>query len=191
MSTSESNYHYGDLAVALVGAAIARLDAGEADFSLRDLAKDVGVSATATYRHFKSRDELLAAVANEGFRLLDEDEDPPVPEASDALLAALEGYVNFAATRPALFMLMFGKLHQTEKGMPNRTASWANLSHRVFAVTGTTDEADVARIWSAVHGTAALVLSGLIGEERRRDNIVRRILEPLARNPTCKSTKGT
>ena len=44
------------------------LEGGAAHFSLREVARRVGISAAAVYRHFDSKDALLGAVCEEGFR---------------------------------------------------------------------------------------------------------------------------
>ena len=70
MSTSNrSSYHHGALRPALIAAARALLDEGGPEaVGLREAARRVGVSPTATYRHFKDKEALLAALAVEGFR---------------------------------------------------------------------------------------------------------------------------
>lgn len=57
-------YHHGNLKPALIAAALKEIAAeGPEQFSLRGVARRAGVSAPAVYRHFASKDELLAAVA--------------------------------------------------------------------------------------------------------------------------------
>ncbi|MDQ3996358.1 MAG: TetR/AcrR family transcriptional regulator, partial [Gemmatimonadota bacterium] len=64
-------YHHGDLRRALVDAAIPLLrDGGPEALTLRAVARAAGVSQTAPYRHFADRAELVAAVAESGFRRL-------------------------------------------------------------------------------------------------------------------------
>src|SRR6266540_5232917 len=59
-------YHHGDLRRALVDAAIELVrDRGPDGFTLREAARRVGVSQTAPYRHFATKDALLAAVAEQ------------------------------------------------------------------------------------------------------------------------------
>jgi AcrR family transcriptional regulator len=63
-----ANYHHGDLRAALVGAARLILEREGFDaLSLRAVARGAGVSQAAPYHHFKDKDELLGAVAAEGF----------------------------------------------------------------------------------------------------------------------------
>ena len=76
MSTSSKSgpsdrYHHGDLRRALVDEALVLLaESGDGGFSLRELARRVGVTANASYRHFANKDALLQALAAEGFRRL-------------------------------------------------------------------------------------------------------------------------
>ena len=64
-------YHHGDLRRALVEAAERILEnEGPSALSLRAVAREAGVSAAAPYHHFKDKNELLAAIAQEGFELL-------------------------------------------------------------------------------------------------------------------------
>ena len=71
MSTSkdEPRYHHGDLRRALVAGGLVLLEEkGASALGLREIARLVGVSAAAPYRHFADRKALLEAVAAEGFR---------------------------------------------------------------------------------------------------------------------------
>jgi AcrR family transcriptional regulator len=66
-----ATYHHGDLRRALVDAALALVqERGAEGFTLREAARRVGVSQTAPYRHFETKEALLAAVAEEGFTTL-------------------------------------------------------------------------------------------------------------------------
>jgi AcrR family transcriptional regulator len=66
------NYHHGNLKESLVNAALGNLHRGVAfeEISLRKLAKDLGVSPAAPYRHFSDNSRFLAAVAYAGFETL-------------------------------------------------------------------------------------------------------------------------
>ncbi|MGO8609073.1 TetR family transcriptional regulator, partial [Rhizobium johnstonii] len=59
------------LRAAVIAAGLKRLGEGDgAELGLRALARDVGVSATALYRHFPDKEALLDALADEGLRRL-------------------------------------------------------------------------------------------------------------------------
>ena len=64
-------YHHGDLRRALLDAALEVLSReGAAALTLREVARRAGVTHAAPYRHFTDKQALLAAVAEEGFRML-------------------------------------------------------------------------------------------------------------------------
>src|SRR5271154_5132315 len=93
----DSPYHHGDLSRALVDAAAELVTCcGPSAVSLREVARIVGVSHNAPYRHFPTREALLAAVAARGFELLFEGmskiEDTAAPEQQ--LAACCRGYVD-------------------------------------------------------------------------------------------------
>ena len=74
MIPTRPTYHHGDLRNSLIRAALALVaERGVEGFSLREAARTVGVSASACYRHFEDREELLAAVAHEGLDTLAEE----------------------------------------------------------------------------------------------------------------------
>src|SRR5678815_5433850 len=69
--STKKAYHHGDLRTALVDAGLTLLaDRNADDLSLRELAREVGVSATAVYRHFPDKHALMSALAADGLRQL-------------------------------------------------------------------------------------------------------------------------
>ncbi len=67
--TTSSNYHHGNLRQELMNRAEQHLlESGSNELSLRALAREIGVSQTAPYRHFRDKNALLAALATEGFQ---------------------------------------------------------------------------------------------------------------------------
>src|SRR5689334_23769031 len=72
-SAESRPYHHGDLRRALVDAARRLLEAeGPTALSLRAVAREAGVSPAAPYHHFKDKAELLDAVAQEGWEMLEQ-----------------------------------------------------------------------------------------------------------------------
>lgn len=165
-------YHHGDLRRALLDAALALIEAeGVAALTLRQTARQVGVTHAAPYRHFKDKAALLAGVAAEGFRLLaDRTEtarDAAGPDPIDRLLAIGVAYVRFALEHPAHYRVMFGRDIVETPG----EHTFHGEAARAFAVlTGCVGEvqhagecpsegAGVRSIlaWSTVHGLAMLL----------------------------------
>ncbi len=105
-------YHHGDLRRALLDHAARLLDQHGADqVSLRDLAKHARVSPAAPYRHFASKEALLAELAEQGFeelesKLLAATAQSPT-DARQQLHAVARAYLDLAARRPHFFRMMF------------------------------------------------------------------------------------
>jgi len=108
---NKSTYHHGDLANALVTAALRQIEKDGAEaLSLRELAQSLDVSRAAPYRHFEDRDALLAAVAARGFEDLVAAYDVALASPGDGrarLYALSRAYFDFATGRPGLYRLMF------------------------------------------------------------------------------------
>jgi len=164
----------GELRSTLLAAALAMLESGTGELSLRAVARAAGVSAMAPYRHFADKAALLAAVAGCGFAALYDGlaAADSAPEPRAALLAQGLAYVAFARARPALFRLMFMDQPGQLKPAGGDTGAYDVLARRVAELTP--DDADSAALacWSIVHGLATLVLdgrlAGLAPERERR-----------------------
>ena len=145
-----------DLRLQLITAALAVLEGG-GEVGLRAIARDVGVSAMAPYRHFKDKAALLAAVVRRGFEELHNELEgaDAVADAGEAVVAQGEAYIAFARRHPALFQLMFG----THKGLPpEENTAYGVLVRRVRQLDPVSPEAAALACWSAVHGMAMLTL---------------------------------
>jgi AcrR family transcriptional regulator len=168
-----STYHHGNLGPALIAAARELLDAdGPGAVSLREAARRVGVSATATYRHFQDKDHLLAAVAAEGFHAFTEKLAAAEREAQ-GFSGMSVAYVEFAVTHPGLFRLMFGPLLRQRELFAELGAAadgaFAVLlaaARRFVGVRGEDAESVAYAAWSFSHGLARLVLDDVIPLER-------------------------
>ncbi|HEX4869120.1 MAG TPA: TetR/AcrR family transcriptional regulator [Moraxellaceae bacterium] len=199
MSTSgrepadESRYHHGRLREALVTEGLRLLEeSGEGAFSLRELARRLGVSANAAYRHFASKEALLEALAAEGFRRFAAGQlmaarGGDSPQAG--FLAAGRAYVAFAEAHPALFRLMFGRFSADRHGDELAAAgelAYEGLRHGVAAALGrpvADPEVDVAvlRAWSLVHGLSHLVLDGQLARRLGNAAAVQACIEAVLR----------
>lgn len=116
-SAESRPYHHGDLRRALVDAARRLLEAeGPTALSLRAVAREAGVSPAAPYHHFKDKAELLDAVAQEGWDLLEQQMAQAKEDAEGrAQLTALGiAYVCFARDNPALYRVMYDAARDKE-----------------------------------------------------------------------------
>ena len=170
ISTATARYHHGDLRAALLRAALDILaEHGVPGLTLREVARRAGVSPMAPYRHFDSKDALLAAVAEEGFRRLAQRlGDTPHADPMDDLVAQGMAYVRFACDEPALYRLMFGPFLRRFEDHPGlmeaALTAKAALTRAIAAATPAASEqvrADVAlACWSLEHGLASLLVDG-------------------------------
>ncbi len=165
-------YHHGNLKPALVEAAVKVLARrGPRAFTLREVARQAKVSHNAPYRHFRDKDELLAAVAGEGFEQLAESMNNAAAGADNALqgleLSGL-GYVRFALQWPEHFAAMFD-YSQDLSAYPEHAASGRRafqvLLDRIVAAqnAGFLPAGDpnplALTAWSLVHGIAKLAIA--------------------------------
>src|SRR3974377_1802486 len=111
-------YRHGDLPNAMRAAARAILnEAGPEAVGLRETARRVGVSATAAYRHFASKEDLLPSVAAEGLRGLSATMEA-ARSGPEPLIDLGLAYVEFALQKRGLFRLMFGPILVERKKYP-------------------------------------------------------------------------
>lgn len=103
-------YHHGSLREALLEAAFRLVDsAGVEAVSMRALARELGVSSAAPFRHFADKQVLLDAVAEKAADELESAIEQATADSTDALTqfrAMTVAYVRFAAEHPALFDLI-------------------------------------------------------------------------------------
>lgn len=170
-------YHHGDLKSALVAAGIDILEAeGIPGLSLRAIAARCGVSHSAPKNHFGSLRGLLTAIAAEGFRRHTAAMCEGLSENAtreQRLTTAMQGYADFAEQNPALFELMFSKLHcdfadpQLEQASSASYAVLREISRDLdWAHAGLPDSQTRTEmmLWSLVHGYATLRQAGLFNK---------------------------
>lgn len=129
-------FHHGNLRAELLGHARATLrEAGEDGLSLRQLARDAGVSHAAPRRHFPERQDLLDALAEQGFDELATSITEQVArfdgDTAAAFRAVARRYIDFAVEDAALMNLMFS----AKNG--DAAAGVSAAADRFFAAVGT------------------------------------------------------
>ena len=177
VNIKERDYHHGDLRAALLSAGMAALDAAPMEsLSLRALAREAGVSATAVYRHFPDKDALLAALALAALDRMGRDQQaaadavPASARAEAAFCATGAAYVRFAIQHPELFRLIWrtapagdvlsGPIESAQVAMQCLRRSVAAV---LPADATPQQQRDLAlRCWALVHGLAMLVLEGQV-----------------------------
>jgi AcrR family transcriptional regulator len=176
---AERPYHHGNLRTALLAAAERTVrERGVQELSLRELARDAGVSHGAPRRHFPDRQALLDALAESGFLRLGTELRAAFDDAGEdfetRLRAVAAAYVRFATEDAALLELMFaGKQHE-------QTGVLHDAAERAFAVMleliaqgqehGALESGDPERVglvlFATIQGIAALVTGGIVAAEQ-------------------------
>ncbi|WEK61572.1 MAG: TetR/AcrR family transcriptional regulator [Candidatus Microbacterium colombiense] len=175
----EQRYHHGDLRRSLLEAARTTIEVdGVESLSLRQLARDAGVSHAAPSRHFRDKQALLDALAEDGFHRLS----AALAEAAsgDVVTAAqvrrrfdelARGYVAFALAQPTLLSLMFGLKHAPDARAELLEAGHASMELTMRVVDsaqtiGAIGPGDAQRIaltaFATFHGIATLASGGLL-----------------------------
>lgn len=170
----DKTYHHGDLRDALIKAALQEAEQGGAEaISIKALAKRLGVSQPAPYRHFADREALLAAVTAESFRQFSAFLRGAVakPSKQSKLLRLALATLDFGLRRNGIYRLMFA----------SRTVSCAakdselhEATRETFALViealeapavGYLRERQALKIWAALHGVVMLAEQGLLTGE--------------------------
>jgi AcrR family transcriptional regulator len=181
-AVNERPYHHGNLRSALLAQAERTVrERGVQELSLRELAREVGVSHGAPRRHFPDRQALLDALAEAGFARLGAELRGAVESSGEdfeaRLRATATAYVRFATRDAALLELMFAGKSREESGTLHEAAE------RAFSVIleliqqgqadGALERGEPERIglvlFATIQGIAALVTGGMVRAERLDD----------------------
>lgn len=171
---SKTAYHHGSLESALTTVALRVVrKSGIREISLRDIAREVGVSASAVYRHFPCRDDLLVAVSKVAREKLAKDllvARAAVPDkrdltslSRDRFHAIGHAYVNFALRQPRMFEAAF-YLTEGRPDTEDNPSAWSILVDAIdeMATTGAIPSAHREDaplvVWSGVHGLAKILV---------------------------------
>ncbi|MEU9209414.1 TetR/AcrR family transcriptional regulator [Streptomyces sp. NPDC048415] len=176
MHTRPRRYHHGDLRAALLSRAEETLkEKGPAALSLRELARDLGVSHAAPSRHFKDKQALLDALALGGFDRLGEalaaSQETVGESFADRLGALVRAYIGFATANAELLDLMFSIKHDpaASDALVKASQGMSVLALRVIEDgqrRGEVREGPVESIgtpvFTTLHGFATLAVSGTL-----------------------------
>lgn len=191
-------YHHGDVPAAAVDAALRHLRRERApSFTLRSIARDLGVSHPSLYNHFAGRDALIDAVAVLGFRDLAGRLEEVIEAGADDLAtvrATGRAVIDFAREEPALYRLMFGADLMGRKAADARLSTAMEAPLRLVAQLVAKGHAGglwrpgdplliAAGMWAAAHGLALLIIDGrlaVLGADRA-DALIASTLDAVLR----------
>lgn len=164
LASARASYHHGDLRQALIDEGMRLLGQREADaLSLREIARNVGVSATAIYRHFPDKGALMAALAAEGLKKLGVEQRAVYAASGGGVKgfgATGSAYVRFALDNPALFRLIFSGSHPPDA--EDDATSFLQANAAALAPPGADPRIFALQAWSVAHGLAMLMLDGQV-----------------------------
>ena len=191
-------YHHGSLEQQLTDTAleVVRNDGLDA-MSLRDLTRAARVSPSAAYRHFPSRDHLVARVSQLARELLAHaliaarDEAPtrrdPKRRATERLRAIGHAYVRFAVENPNLFEAAFARC-DIKPARPDEPAAWlvlvATVQEMIDAGAIPPERAaDGPMIaWVGVHGLSEILTSSIWPDGLAVDALSAPVIEGIIRS---------
>ncbi|MFV0492445.1 MAG: TetR/AcrR family transcriptional regulator [Pseudorhodobacter sp.] len=174
--SDKSAHHHGNLRQALLDRAMEAARQGTIEeLSLRQVSRELGVSAGAAYRHFDSKESLLREVAALGFDKMAAAFEAAMPfdttprDSAEAVLrfARLgQAYVVFARENYGLWRLMFGPTGVPMAETTHRGANTYLWLQKTIQELYDTDllrrepnHDDEMLLWSMVHGMADLSVS--------------------------------
>ncbi|MGB2720917.1 MAG: TetR/AcrR family transcriptional regulator [Rhodococcus sp. (in: high G+C Gram-positive bacteria)] len=168
-------YHHGDLRKVLLDEAERSIAHGGVDaLSLRQLARDVGVSHGAPARHFRDKQALLDALALHGFEELNRRMVAAATGPGELMArfrAVARAYLGFAVEHPELLDVMYSTKHHPDASEKlksvaheSMTATEALLSEAIAAGVITEAPPEIlARVaFASVHGLAMLATGDLL-----------------------------
>ncbi len=176
MEPEERRYHHGDLRSALLERAESTVRTVGIDaLSLRELAREIGVSHAAPRRHFRDKGALLDALAISGFARLDAALRQAVATAPETFPDRLSGmavaYVRFATENPALLDLMFTGKHQAGASAALKTAGESCFASMLAVVAAGQESGDLVPgdldtmatvMFATLQGLASLIANDMI-----------------------------
>jgi AcrR family transcriptional regulator len=166
-----NTYHHGDLRDALVQAALAEAELGGPEaINISALAKKLGVSQPAPYKHFADRESLLSAVTAEAFRQFSDvlRESIGKPSKRSKLSRFAQATLEFGLRRNGIYRLMFAS---RTKACAAKGSELHNAAMETFALlldaleapaVGLLRERNALKIWAALHGVVMLAEQGLL-----------------------------
>lgn len=189
LSTSKikpAPYHHGDLRRTLLAAGLSLLEQhGPAQVSLREAARVAGVSHNAPYRHFDSREALLAALATDGFDELGAamERAGEGKEGLERLRALGIAYVAFARARPAVYLLMFGPELEKDGFPALKTVaerSFESLRQAIEAIAPeAARRAAAIGAWALVHGLSHLIADRQLPQDLAAEDNLDTLIETV------------
>ncbi len=200
----QDNYHHGDLKNALIQAGIEILaEEGVGGLSLRKAARRAGVSHGAPYAHFADKQMLIAAIASDGHKQINDRLKVAMADHTNDPLQQLVGaalaIVQFGLEAPALYKITFSGAIQNEHSHAEfMQYSQSNMQLLKTIVSRCREaeilnsnsmdiETQVAALWGLIHGLVSLWIQGQLPSSLMKrvkpEELVVSALQQLVRVP--------
>lgn len=195
MTTLKKQYHHGDLTKSLLEtAALIIKEQGVESLSMRKLADLVGVSRTAPYHHFKDKNTLLCALAEQGFheqeqiiKNLIKQKDSP----RELFTRYVYHYLEYAQKHSETYDLMYGRTiwkagepNEALKSASKRTfkiwIEWVEVlqAHKILANNNSPLRIGQTT-WASLHGLARLFIDGIYLEQPDSSDMIEQMIKNL------------
>ena len=174
---SERPYHHGNLRAELLEHAWKVVERDGVDgLSLRGISREIGVSHSASGRHFRDRHQLLDALARMGFHRLNQAiaaATAPTATVEERLRASGRSYVEFAVAHARVLDLMYAQKRHPGASDELRSLSEESMSLLVETITSAQAEGIVRAgdphelavvVFASVHGVATLATDDLLDD---------------------------
>lgn len=185
------DYHHGRLPEACIETGLSLIrEKGIDKFSLRDVARELGVSHGAPYKHYPNKEALLAAIAAEGFKTFTTYLIKGRDQGGDDLHLQFKymgvGYFRFALENPDYYRLMFTNVIPQHHNYEVLT-SVAPGSFQLFVEMITKMQAArlvkqvdpvgaSVMVWSTLHGFVSLWLENRLAFLEFKENGIEQLL---------------
>ena len=171
-SEARETYHHGDLRRAILDCACEHLRLGGTDcLSLRAIAREIGVSATAPYRHFESKNALFAGIATLGLEILETQlkqvRESTSKNSTDSVTDMGLVYLQFAHQHAEKYQLMLDSSMLDSMEYPALMDARARVFKMLVGAILDGQRAGLYRsepveklaavVWAGFHGAASLV----------------------------------
>ena len=173
LTKSTGSYRHGNLREAILIASLQIVEKnGVENLSIREAAKLAGVTHQAPYRHFKNREVLLAALAQDGFEKLYAQMQPVIERETDArkkLIKIGECYFLWATEHPDHFRLMFHPSIPEYGSSESLLSVTSKMLELLLSVVAENQRAEILnqemeprsiarQFWAAIHGVSLLFI---------------------------------
>lgn len=170
---AKNSYHHGDLPHAIIEAALSWIETKDiSSLSLRGIARCLGVSHNAPYRHFADKESLLAAIAERGFIKLEQWLQQVLESSTLTQVELIKAlgvqYIKYALSNPAYYRVMYGSYVADYQKYPQVEQAAEKSFTILINAIAQGQKAGVIRsgkakelgyvCWSLVHGVSMLYL---------------------------------